>query len=128
MIGPSPSNSDTRYRHRMRCPKKSCGKRVTLRRHPDEYDHIPLCPACGTQLQSRERERRAEKQRQLDAGEICHCSAAPFRHVAGTVRYCERGEPQPDDDTPEAEHAWQAMWERKRTRPDSGAVVDLIPS
>lgn len=73
-----------RKRHRMRCKKKECGARVTLKKHPDEYVRPHQCPRCGRMtLRSVEEERRREI-----AKVRCTCAAYPFPHARGKMRFC----------------------------------------
>ena len=75
--------STTAKRHRMRCRVKKCGKRFTLKKHPDLYQTDKcICPVCGGKASSDEKNRRNEKAKQ----DLCDC--LPFPHERGTVAGC----------------------------------------
>lgn len=81
-----PKRGSTKRRHRMRCSHwRGCGRRFTLKRHPDDYVRQVKCPHCKSpHVYSCESSRRRELQRQ----HTCHCSAYPFPHRAGSLDFC----------------------------------------
>lgn len=79
--------STTVNRHRMRCSQGAagCGRRFTLRRHPDLYVRTVKCPHCGSlNVRSDEKNRRRELVRQA----TCYCAMYPFPHRTGSLRMC----------------------------------------
>ena len=108
------STGKTRYRHRMRCSRgrHGCGRRFTLKRHPDSYKRSPKCPYCKSVFViSVEMERRQELANQ----ETCKCSFIPFPHRKGTVLGCEH-HPKPFDEwTEDDERDYQYMLETPRS-------------
>jgi hypothetical protein len=90
LIAPRGSSGKTGYRWRMRCNTcAAAGRsyRFTLKRHPDLYHHLPKCPRCGEKirLHSAEEQRR----RELAKRTSCTCSAYPFPHRSGSLRFCD---------------------------------------
>ncbi len=78
--------STTKYSHRVRCGNTKCRTRFRIKRHPDSYKIKRKCPGCGgTRLRSIEAERKREAAKQ----KRCYCSAYPFPHQAGSMRFCE---------------------------------------
>ena len=74
-------------RYRMRCSRgaSGCGRRFTLRRHPDLYQRSIRCPHCSSDVVINiEQERRNEAKQKA----ICHCYNYPFPHEKGTLRMC----------------------------------------
>lgn len=107
------TRSTTRFGHRMRCnATRKCGKRFTLPRHPDSYKQRSrvLCPACGGQAYSDEKNR----QRELAAQDTCQCHGVPFRHRRGSIMGCESHESANRDWTYEEEQDHLALLHRAR--------------
>ncbi len=106
--------SRTKYRHRMRCTNtRKCGRRFTLRRHPDSYVRRSkvLCPSCGGQAYSDEKTRKAELAKQ----ETCMCPSIPFPHRLGSILGCDH-HPKPTEDwTDEDQWQYEAMWNTPRS-------------
>lgn len=80
------SRSTTRLRYRMRCPTKSCGRRWTLKKHPDLYARKHRCPRCDRVLMGSEGRRELERLRALAKQDTCTCYTFP--HARGTLQHC----------------------------------------
>ena len=108
------SRSSTRFRWRMRCTNtKKCGRRFTLKRHPDRYIQRwrVMCPSCGGHAYIDEYNRR----RELEGRDQCHCNGIPFPHQRGSILGCDSHPKAPEDWTMEDEYQYQAMLETPRT-------------
>lgn len=74
-----------KQRHACRCGTLTCQRRITLAKHPDEYQRPPRCPGCrqrGTLRVDRHRMRREWGVRP------CKCYGYSFPHAKGRG-YCD---------------------------------------
>lgn len=72
----------------MRCSRgrDGCGRRFTLKKHPDQYRRTVRCPYCKSyNVTDVEAARRAEQARK----DTCRCPNYPFPHTKGTMRMCD---------------------------------------
>lgn len=106
------SRGSTGYRWRMRCCNtRKCGRRYTLRRHPDDYAYPARywrCPTCGGPAYSDEMNRR----RELAQQDTCHC--LPFPHRRGSIMGCNHHPKPVDEWTDEDRRDYQDMLETPR--------------
>lgn len=63
--------------YQCRCTRKSCRKRVTLKKHPDAYKVYPKCKGCGGHVNHQPTERLYDKLR------TCYCGSIRYPHRKG---------------------------------------------
>lgn len=124
--------STTAKRYRMRCrdcdrdPARGSG-RFTLKKHPDKYVRPVKCPACkGTNLYHAEQEKRNWNTRNL-----CRCAGYPFRHRAGSLRFCDQnpqhalGFPPTDEEIEQHQtiiETPRTQWEAPVSKPETEEI------
>jgi len=101
----------TAKRHRMRCnacrrsAKGDASARFTLRRAPHLYVRAVRCPVCKSDdVVSIEAIRRRELAKQ----EPCECGVYPFKHRAGSLRFCAQNPRATEPETEEDMYQYEA--------------------
>lgn len=64
------------------CRCRDCRHRQTLKKHPDQYHHVPKCNDCGSINWSVDLYRSTKKEAKKYT---CNCGGFPFPHHRGSV-------------------------------------------
>lgn len=74
---------------RFPCRCRGCGKRKTLRKHPEEYQIIQKCVSCGLKSWRVDKYRMTKNPK--DRGKMCFCDGYYHVHKYGN-KYCRNRE------------------------------------